>query len=103
MAANGDDDNRRGGNRAGAWGGAGQPQIHTPFLLRAQRWINELVEYEATHQHPAPLSKAQKKILGELETTLAAPSPVEPVLGDTNWIGLLQGEHAPDPTSSTLP
>ena len=79
---------------AGAGAAAKQPQVHTPFLLDAQRWINSLVEYETTHPHPAPLNKAEKKVLAELELILA-PAPDEPDLSGEDWISLLQREYAP--------
>ena len=86
-------DNDKNGKGAGAGAGAAakQPQVHTPFLLDAQRWINSLVEYETTHPHPAPLNKAEKKVLQELQSILT-PAPDEPELGGEDWISLLQRE-----------
>ena len=85
------------GNRYNGASGVPQPQIHTPFLLQAQQWINELVEYEIPHSRPVPLTKAQKKLLAELEQTLEPPALAEPAL-DGNWVGTLLGKI---PCSST--
>ncbi|RYP63617.1 hypothetical protein DL770_009350 [Monosporascus sp. CRB-9-2] len=66
----------------------GPVQVPTPFYSRLQEWILQQQEYEATYSQPAPLTAVQRKLLSELELTVT-PTPTEPEVGDTNWIGIL--------------
>ncbi|KAI5855590.1 hypothetical protein GGS23DRAFT_589487 [Durotheca rogersii] len=62
-----------------------------------QSWIHQQLAYEATHIDNAPLTEAQRKLLEKLELTLPptmAPQP-DPVVGDTNWIGVLLESRVP--------
>ncbi|RYP36826.1 hypothetical protein DL767_003216 [Monosporascus sp. MG133] len=66
----------------------GPAQVPTPLYSRLQEWILQQQEFEAKYSQPAPLTAAQRKLLSELELTVT-PTPTEPEVGDTNWIGIL--------------
>lgn len=71
-------------------------QVYTPFYSKFQEWILRQQEFEATYSTAAPLTKAQRKLLVELEQTLmfeSEPGP-EPKMGDTNWVGKLLGQQS---------
>lgn len=64
--------------------------IPNPIYREVKAWIAQKEAYELKHNQRADLTGAQRNAL----ETLRLPSHLLPTVGNTNWVGLLNGKSS---------